>query len=304
MAYVLKRLAAAALVVFGTVTLVFLILYALPGDPASLIAGDDAPPAVIARIRIQLGADQPLWAQYLYYLHGLVTGDLGRSFLTGEPVFGRLAAQLPATLELTFLSAGVAIVLGVLLGVLSAVHRGDWIDNLIQTITMTFTSMPEFWRGILLILIFSVWLHWLPAIGNGDLAQLVLPVACMGVGHAGVLTRTVRNNVLEVIEEPFVATLRGKGLLEGAILYRHVLRSALIPVITTFGMLVSQMLGGVVVIETLFARQGLGRIIAESVGSKDIPMIQGAVLFAALLSVTITVLVDLSYRWIDPRITL
>jgi len=304
MGYVSKRISGALFVVFGAVTLIFIVLYWLPGDPAQLIAGDDASPALVARLRAQLGSDQPLWTQYIHYIQGLATGDLGRSFATGESVFSRLAAQAPATLELAAFSLLVTVVLGVILGMVSAVHRNDWIDTTIQSVMLALASMPSFWLGILFILIFSVWLRWLPAIGNGSVAQLMLPVATMGLASAGRLAPMVRNNLVEVLDEPFVATLRAKGLLERPVLYQHVLRSALIPTVTLLGVIVGELLGGLVVIETLFARQGLGRIIAEAIGNKDIPMVQGAVLFFAVVYVTINLFVDLSYRWIDPRIAL
>jgi ABC-type dipeptide/oligopeptide/nickel transport system permease component len=302
MLYLLRRLSAAALVIFGAVTLVFMILYWLPGDPAALIAGEDAPAATVAQVRAQLGTDRPLFQQYTLYLDRLAQGDLGTSYATGEPVFSRLAAQIPATLALTIYATLVAVAIGIGLGILAAVRRGGWVDHLIQSSTLTFTSMPSFWLGIILILVFSVHLRWLPSIGNGSWKQLVLPVMCMGLVTSGKLTRMVRNNVLDVLDEPFVATLRGKGLLEYAVLYRHVLRNALIPAITLLGVLVGELLSGTVVVETLFARQGVGRIISEAVGVKDIPMIQGAVLFAAIFYVLINLLVDLSYGWIDRRI--
>lgn len=302
MPYLVQRLAAALLVIFGALTLIFAILYWLPGDPAVLVAGEDAPRETIAHIRAQLGTDRPLLSQYGSYLSGLAHGDLGTSYTTGEPVVARIAAQLPATLALTALATAFALVGGILLGVVAAVHRGGWIDHLIQSSTMFVTSMPGFWLGIILILIFSVQLQWLPAIGNGSFVQLLLPASCLGLTMSGRLARMVRNNMIEVIEEPFVTTLRGKGLREEAVLYRHVLRSGLIPVVTLLGVLIGEMISGTVVIETLFARQGLGRIIAEGVGAKDIPMIQGAVLFAAALYVTINLLTDLSYRWIDRRV--
>lgn len=298
----LYRLAGAALVLLGAVTLVFLILRWLPGDPALLMAGDDASPEAIARLRVQLGSDQPLWLQYIHYLQGLLHGDLGVSFATNEPVLSRLLAQLPATLELTAAALAVTIPTGIVLGVISARSRGGALDHAIQTGGLVLTSIPGFSLGMLLILIFSVRLQWTPAIGAGSLSQLILPACCLGVAASARLARMVRNNVLEVIDAPFVATLRGVGLREGAVLFRHVLRSALIPVVTVLGLLTAELLGGTVVIETLFARQGLGRLIQESIGSKDIPMVQGAVLFAAFVYVAINLVVDLSYRWIDRRI--
>lgn len=302
MEYLARRLTASAFVIFGAVTLVFIILYWLPGDPAALIAGEDAPAEHIEQVRAQLGTDRPLIEQYAGYISHLARGDLGNSYATGEPVANRLAAQIPATLGLTLFATLIAVVVGIGLGVVAAVHRGGWIDHAIQTSTLTFTSMPSFWLGILLILIFSVHLQWLPSIGNGTWSQLVLPAVCMGLVTSGKLIRMVRNNVLDILDEPFVTTLRGKGLLEHAVLYQHVLRSALIPTITLLGVLVGELLSGTVVVETLFARQGVGRIIAESVSIKDIPMIQGAVLFAAGFYVFINLLVDLSYGWVDRRV--
>lgn len=302
MPYLLNRFLGALFVIFGTITLVFLILNWLPGDPAVLIAGEDATEATIAQIRAHLGTDQPLWAQYFHYLARLTQGDLGISFATKEPVVDRLWAQFPATLSLTALATLVAILLGVFLGVLAAVNRGRWIDQMIQSVMLLFTAMPSFWLGIILIMIFSVTLQWLPAIGNGSLAQLILPMGCLGLIAAGRLMRMVRNSVLDVLDEPFVTTLRGKGLRETQVLYGHVLRNALIPVVTLLGIIVGELLSGAVVVETLFARQGVGRILVDAVGVKDIPVVQGAVLVASIFFVIINLVVDLSYGWIDRRV--
>jgi ABC-type dipeptide/oligopeptide/nickel transport system permease component len=301
-AFLVRRSLSSALVILGTVTLVFLILYWLPGDPAELVAGENATPESVARIRAILGTDRPLWAQYLDYMGGLAQGDLGTSFATQEPVGLRLWAQFPATIGLTLLASAVAIILGVGLGVLAAVNRGNWVDHVIQNAMLFLTSMPSFWLGILLILFFSVTLQWLPAIGSGSLAQLVLPVACLGLIAASRLMRMVRDSVLDVLQEPFVTTLRAKGLPERLVLFRHVLRNALIPVITLFGIIVGELLSGTVVVETLFARQGIGRLLVDALGMKDIPVIQGAVLLASVSYVLINLLVDLSYSRIDPRL--
>jgi ABC-type dipeptide/oligopeptide/nickel transport system permease component len=302
MGFVLRRLAGSILVIFGAITLVFLLLYWLPGDPAVLMAGDNATSETVANIRAQLGTDRSLWTQYVSYLCGVLHGDLGTSFATREPVFGRLWAQLPATIVLTVLASGVAIVLGVLMGVVSAVHRGRAIDRAVQSVMLFLTAMPSFWLGIVLILVFSVTLQWLPAIGNGSASQLVLPVACLGLIASGRLMRMVRNSVLDVLEEPFVTTLRGKGLRERQVLFGHVLRNALIPVVTLLGILVGELLSGAVVVETLFARQGIGRMLVDALGVKDIPVVQGAVLFASIFFVLINVVVDLSYGLIDRRV--
>lgn len=302
LSYLARRLLSSLLVIWGATTLVFLILYWLPGDPAVLIAGDSATADSILRIQEQLGTNRPLSEQYVSYISGLLHGDLGRSFTSKQPVFERLWAQFPATLSLTLLACSVAIVSGVLLGVISAVNRGRWVDHAIQSMTLFFTSMPSFWLGIILILVFSVTLQWLPAIGNGSFAQLILPAACLGFVASGSLTRMVRNSMLDVLNEQFVTTLRAKGLLEPKVLYRHVLRNALIPAITLLGILVGELLSGSVVVETLFARQGVGRALVEAISVKDIPVVQGAILFASIFFVLINTLVDISYTWIDPRI--
>ena len=301
MLYILRRGASAVLVVFGALTLVFFLLYWLPGDPAMLVAGDNATPDSIAAIRVQLGTDRPIWVQYASYIWGLLHGTLGVSFATRQPVFARLWAQMPATCALTALASCVAIVIGVLLGITAAARRDGPVDRAIQAVMLFLTAMPAFWLGMLLILVFSVALHWLPAIGNGSLAQLVLPVACLGLISSGRLMSMVRSSVLDVLHEPFVVVLRAKGLREGRVLLCHVLRNALIPVVTLFGILVGELLSGTVVVETLFARQGIGRTLVDAVNVKDIPMVQGAVLFASVIFVVINLVVDISYGWLDPR---
>jgi peptide/nickel transport system permease protein len=303
MVFLIRRLTAAGAVLFGTFTLVFLVLFWLPGDPALLVAGDEASPVTVANLRVRLGTDVPIWQQYAKSLDRLAHGDFGTSFSTNEPVSQRLAAQFPATVELTVCACAIAILAGVALGVTAAVQRGGWLDHTIQTGMLFFTSMPAFWLGILLILLFSVRLRWLPALGSGTLRQLILPSLCLGLATSARLARMVRNSVIDVLDAPFVTTLRGKGLREHQVLYRHVLRNALIPVITVFGLLVGELISGAVVVETLFARQGVGRLLVEAVGVKDIPVVMGVTMLASCLYVTINLLVDISYLWIDRRLT-
>ncbi len=300
--YVLRRLVGAVAGIFGAATLVFLILYWLPGDPAALIAGDDASPAMVANIQAKLGTNAPLWQQYITYIGHLAHGDLGTSFTTNEKVVHRLAGQLVASLQLTFCAALIAVLAGVVFGVIAGVNHDRWADHLIQIVTMFLTSMPPFWFGLLLVMIFSVTLRWLPAIGSGSLRQLILPALCLSAFLSAALTNMVRNSVIDVLEEPFVTTLRGKGLLERSVLYRHVLRNALIPVVTMLGLLVGELLSSAIVVETVFARQGLGRLMVEALGVKDIPMLMGVTLFASTFLILANLLVDLSYAWIDPRV--
>lgn len=300
--FIANRLIVSVPVLLGSLTLVFLIVHWLPGDPAHMIAGDDAAPERVDFLREQFGLNDPLWKQYLDYLWNSVRGDFGHSFANSQPVMERLVAQLPATLSLTAVSTLFAITVGVVLGVLSAVYRNKALDYIVRVISLLGVSMPKFWLGILLILIFSVHLRWLPAIGNGSFKQLILPSLALGLTGAGMLARMVRNSVLEVIHEPFVLTLRAKGLSERIVLYRHVLRNALMPAITVFGVLVGDMLAGAVVTETVFSRQGLGKLVVDAINQKDIPVIQAAILITGIFTIAVNLLVDVSYSYVDPRV--
>lgn len=301
MARVIERVLSSLVVVFGAITLVFGILHGLPGDPAELVAGPDATAETIERVRAKLGTDRPLAEQYIDYLGQLARGDLGRSYVSQEPVAERLAAQWPATAVLTIGGCVVALVLGVTLGVVSARHAGRWPDQLIQSIALGLHSMPGFWLGILLILVFSVALGWLPVIGDSA-AALVLPTAALGLVVSVPIMRMVRDGMQDGLHEPFVTTLRAKGLREGRIFYVHVLRNALIPTVTLLGVVVGELLSGAVIVETLFARQGLGRITVEAITQKDLPVVQGAMLVASVAFVVVNLVVDLSYTVIDPRV--
>lgn len=299
---IIGRLVASIPVVLGSLTIVFLIIHWLPGDPAQMIAGDDAAPDRVAYLREQFGLNRPLWQQYVSYLWDSARGDFGKSFANSQPVLNRLVAQLPATLSLAALSTGLAIAIGVTLGVLSAVYRNRALDYIVRVLSLLGVSMPKFWLGILLILVFSVQLQLLPAIGNGSFKQLIMPAFALGVTGAGMLARMIRNSVLEVIGEPFVVTLRAKGLTDRAVLYRHVLRNALLPAITVLGLLVGEMLSGAVVTETVFSRQGLGKMVVDAINQKDIPVIQAAILITAVFTIVCNLLVDLSYSFVDPRV--
>ncbi|CAN7638416.1 ABC transporter permease [Paenibacillus sp. LjRoot153] len=300
--YILNRLIVSIPVILGSLTLVFLIIHWLPGDPAQMIAGEDASPERIDYLRKQFGLDQPLWQQYAVYLWKSIRGDFGHSFANSQPVIDRLLAQLPATLSLALLSTIFAIIVGFILGVLSAVYKNRVLDYIVRVISLLGVSMPKFWLGILLILVFSVHLQLLPAIGNGSFKQLILPSFALGVTGAGMLTRMVRNSVLEVIHEPFVLTLRAKGLSEKIVLYKHVLRNALLPAVTILGLLVGEMLSGAVVTETVFSRQGLGKLVVDAINQKDIPVIQAAILITGLFNILVNLMVDVSYSYVDPRV--
>jgi len=298
---IVERLLVSLGVIFGAVTLIFLILNWLPGDAATLIAGEDASPETVHHLRVKLGTDRPLSDQYRSYLNGVIHGDLGTSYVTREPVVRRLAAQLPSTLALTFSACSLAVLLGVSVGVLSVLYGGRWLDHAIQSVSLFVHSMPSFWLGMLMILLFSVRLGWLPVIGNGGVLPLVLPVGTLGIWLSVPLQRLVRDGLLESLHEPYVTTLRAKGLGERRIFYVHVLRNAVTSTITLLGVMVGESLSNAVIIETLFARQGIGRTTVEAIGQKDVPVVQGAILISSVAYVIVNLLVDLSYTLIDPR---
>lgn len=297
------RMLALLPVVFGSSVLVFVILYLIPGDSVmSRLALGTASPERIAELRGQLGLDLPLYEQFARYFSRLLRGDLGSSMITSEPVLDKIAAHFPATLALTAASSAVAATVGIALGMLSAIRRNGATDAVIRLLALLSISMPSFWTGILLILAFSVHWSWLPATGSGGMLALILPAITLGIAGAGFIARMVSNGMLEVLKEPYIAALRAKGLTERTVLYRHALRNALIPAVTLLGMLAGEMMAGAVVIETVFARQGIGRVLADAILAKDIPVVQGVVLFSAVVYVVVNLLVDLSYSLIDPRI--
>ncbi|WP_138756386.1 ABC transporter permease [Paenibacillus sinopodophylli] len=300
--FVIRRLLVSIMVVLASVTLVFFILNVLPGNPAEMMLGPNATPETLQNLNESLGLNKSLLVQYFDYMRGFLKGDLGESFITKKPVIDQLLAQLPATLSLAGASIAIAVILGMVLGVLSAVYQNKAIDYVVRMISLFSISMPTFWLGILLILIFSVHLQWLPAIGNGSLRQLILPACCLGIASAGSLSRLVRNSVLEVLNEQFVVTLRAKGLPEKLVLCKHVLRNALIPTVTMIGIVAGELLSGAVVTETVFSRQGIGRVVVEAIMQKDIPLVQAAILIAAIFYIIVNLLVDISYTYIDPRI--
>ena len=300
--YLARRLAFALPALWLILSMVFLLSHIVPGDPVQQMLGEGARGEDLGQLRHSLGLDLPLPAQYARYFFGVLRGDLGESFRFQQPVARVVLSRYPATLELSIVALLVCAAIGIPAGVLAAHRRGTATDHAVGAFTLLGLSVPNFALGPVLILVFSVTLQWLPAIGNGSWRQLVLPVVCLGLITSGRLMRMVRSGVLDVLEEPFVMTLRGKGLRERQVLFTHVLRNALIPVVTVLGVLVGELLSGTVVVETLFARQGIGRMLVDALNVKDIPVVQGAVLLASIFFVLINMMVDLSYGWIDRRV--
>lgn len=301
--FLFNRIIASILVLIGSLFLVFFINYSLPGDVVDqMLEGTGASPEMAANLREELGLDLPFHIQFFEYLSNIIHGDFGNSIVNNAPVLDKILTQFPATLSLTFVSASIAVILGITLGVYSAIHHNTIIDYVARLIGLFGISMPTFWSGILLVLLFSVHLGWFPSIGSDGWSTLVLPSFSLGLVCSGSIIRMVRNSMLEVINEQYILTLRSKGLKGNVIMYKHVLRNALIPSITIIGMMIGDLLGGAVVIETVFSRQGIGRLIADAIAAKDLPVVQGVVFFSAIVYISINFLVDISYSFIDPRV--
>ncbi|WP_322789089.1 nickel ABC transporter permease [Thiohalocapsa halophila] len=300
---VLTRLASALVVVLGVCTLVFALIHLVPGDPVEAMLGERAQAGDRAALRAALGLDRPLWEQYWSYLGDLLRLDLGASFLDQRPVTAILAERLPATLRLAAAALGIALVVALPLGVLAARFRGSAVDSAAMTLSLLGISIPNFWLGPLLILVFSLWLGWTPVSGDQAPLGIVLPALTLGTALAAILARMVRASMLEVLGEDYVRTARAKGLGEAAVLWRHALRNAWLPVLTVIGLQLGGLLAGAVITETVFAWPGIGSLLVESIKARDFPVVQGCVLLISLSYVAVNTLTDLAYAWIDPRIS-
>src|SRR5262245_37350323 len=277
--YILRRLAATIPVVWGVSTFVFLIIHLVPGDPVQLMYGNlPMSQADLDRIRAQLGLDQPLPIQYAQFLGKLVQGDLGRSIRSQQPVVNEIMLRLPYSILLASLSTAAALALGILGGVVAATRRGRWVDTLTTAISVMGVSVPSFWLGLMLIFLFAVRLGWLPASGSGTPQHLVLPVLSLALLSSAIIARLTRSGMLDVLNQEYVTTARAKGLTEQAIMYRHALKNALIPVITISALQFGTLLGGAFVVETVFAWPGVGRLAVQALSTRDYPIIQGVVL--------------------------
>lgn len=301
--YLLKRLTASLPVFLGIVTLVFFIMHLLPGDPASIMLGFALTEERAEALREELGLNDPLYVQYARYIANIARGDLGRSMSKSVPVATLIRQQIPATAELAVAGLGCALAIGIVLGVISATHHQTWVDTIAMVLALSGVSIPEFWFGLLLILVFSVRLKLVPILGTGGLGRLVLPAAALGFYSAGMVARLVRSSMLEVLNQDYVRTARAKGQREGLVLYRHALKNALIPVVTIVGLQFGRLLGGSVIIESVFGREGIGRLLIEAIMVHDIPLVQGIVLVTSLGYVTVNILVDFSYALLDPRVS-
>ncbi|MDP2969208.1 MAG: ABC transporter permease [Deltaproteobacteria bacterium] len=300
--YILKRLLSTLPVLLGISLLLFFMLRMLPGDPAQVLAGQMASQEDIKIIRHQLGLDRPIFVQYGLFLSRLAKLDLGRSARTQNPVIKEIWARLPNTVLLAVTAITLACLFGIPAGIISAVRPYTWIDYLFTSMALFGISMPVFWLGLMLIVIFSLVLHWLPAGGIGSWKHVILPSFTLAAFVVAFITRMTRASMIEALSQDYTTTARSKGLKEKVVIVKHALKNALIPIITVVGLQFGLLLGGAVLTETVFAWPGIGRLIVDSILARDYPVIQGTILIFGLLYILVNLFVDITYAFIDPRI--
>jgi len=300
--YVIKRLLSIIPVLFGISLLLFFMLRALPGDPAQVLAGQMATPADIEHIRHQLGLDKPVYIQYAVFLGQLAKFDLGRSARTQNPVIEEIWARLPNTILLAVVAITLACLFGIPAGIISAIRPYTFLDYLVTSAALFGISMPVFWLGLMLVIVFSVILPWLPAGGTGSWKHVILPSITLTAFVVAFIARMTRSSMLEVLSQDYTTTARSKGLMEKVVVIKHALKNALIPIITVVGLQFGMLLGGAVLTETVFAWPGVGRLIVDSILARDYPVIQGTILIFGLIYTLVNLMVDVIYAFVDPRI--
>ncbi|MGI4950291.1 MAG: ABC transporter permease [Janthinobacterium lividum] len=306
--YVGSRLLTTVLTVLGAMLLLFALTVLVPGDPAAILLGPQASPEAAARFVAEMGLDQPIPIRFLRFFGHLLTGDLGTDVLSGRRVLDTVVAVLPYTIILTFSAIALALLLGVPLGAYAATRPGSWADHALAGVSVAFIAIPSFVIAILLLLVFSVWLDWLPVLGTGragdwadQARRLILPTVALSVGWIGFIARLVRTSMLEVLNEPYIRTARAYGLSQARITYLYALKNAFIPPLAILGLGVGRLLGGAVLVEIVFARPGLGRLVLDAINGRNFPVLQGAVLVVVVLFVGTNLVVDLLYAALDPR---
>jgi peptide/nickel transport system permease protein/oligopeptide transport system permease protein len=303
--YVTRRVLAVVPVLFGVTLAVFSMLFLVPGDPVKMMLAEFVTtPDQIAQMRAQLHLDEPILTQYGRFVGNALRGDLGTSIRSRRPVVTEIGENVGNTAQLALASMAVAVALGIPLGLIAALMRNSWLDVGSMLVALLGVSMPSFWLGLLMIFVFSLHLAWFPATGGGDLLHLVLPAVTLGAIASAIIARLTRSSMLEVLGQDYVRTARAKGLAWWGVVVRHALKNALIPIITIFGLQFGNLLAGAVIVETVFSRPGIGRLIVGGILSKDFPLVQGTILFVATVYVLINVVVDLAYAFVDPRIRL
>jgi peptide/nickel transport system permease protein len=300
--YLIRRLLLTIPVLLGVATLVFSLIHFIPGDPAQAMLGEGAAPEDVAQLRERLGLNRPLLVQYGSFLQGLARGDLGVSLRNDQPVLQQILERMPATAELAFASMAVAVLIALPLGIIGAVWRGTAVDYSAMTLSLVGISVPNFWLGPLLAIVFAVELGWLPVGGRGTVAHLVLPSVTLGAALAAILARMTRASLLEELREPYVLAARAKGVSRTRAVLHHALRNSLIPIVTILGLQFGVVLTGAVITETIFAWPGIGRLLIQSISFRDYPTVQGCVLLIAVTYVGVNLITDLTYGFLDPRI--
>lgn len=302
--FTLKRLASLVLVLIGVSFLVFMLLSLTPGDPVRMMLGESATPEAQEALREEMGLNDPLLVQYGRYMKNIIVHqDLGQSYTTQRPVLGEILNVFPNTVALAVAAMVIAIILGIFLGIISAVKQNSLLDNIVMVLALIGTSAPIFWIGILMILLFSVHLGWLPPSGFGSFKQLIMPALALGMQSTAVVARMTRSSMLEVIRQDFVKTARAKGQKEIIVVVKHVFRNALIPIITVVGLQFGTLLGGAMLTEIVFSIPGVGRLMIEAIKQRDFPIVQGSVLFVAACFSLVNLAVDLLYAVVDPKVS-
>ena len=300
--YVIKRLLMIIPILIGVTLFLFFLLSLSPGDPAQIAMGSGATEEELIMFRAQNGLDRPLPVQYLSYIANAATGDLGISYHTRQTVSSMISIRVGNTLFLSLTSMVLTIIIALFLGIAMAVKQNSFFDNFMRVITTVLTSMPQFWLALMMVLLFSVVLKWLPSIGLGTFKQAVMPITCLAFTGITVCTRTGRSSMLEVINQDYIRTARAKGLKRGYVIRRHVLKNALLPMVTVYGRIISHCFAGSVVIESIFGINGIGQMMIEALRQKDVPAIMGSIIISAMVVTLVNLLTDLTYAFIDPRI--
>lgn len=300
--FLLKKLSSLIVVIFGVLLLTFLLIHLVPGDPVEVMLGESANMADREVLRAELGLDKPLAQQFGSYLAKLVHGDFGYSIHTKAPIAELIKTRYPATVKLAVLSLLIGLAIGVPLGIYAALKANHWQDFVVTIVSVRLSAMPAFWLGPILMLIFAVWLGWLPVSGMESNTSIILPAVTLGFGLSAILTRMTRTSLLEVLNDDYIRTARAKGLNERTVILRHALRAALLPIITIVGLQMGSLLAGTVITETIFSWDGIGRLLVESIEKRDYPVTQACVLVVALSYVAVNLCTDILYKLADPRV--
>ena len=300
--YVIKRLLMLIPVILGVILMIFIVMDLAPGDPVLMIASPDATEEELDALRTELGLDKGLIYRYVAYVRNMLKGNLGTSYTTKRPVMEVYMERLPETVKLAVGAVLIAVVVSIPLGIIAAVRQNTWADSMSMVVALIGISMPSFWLGLLLMLLFSLRLHWFPSGGTGGFKNIVLPSVTLGMSLTAVMTRTTRSSMLDVLRSDYLRTARAKGVEEDKVILKHAFKNALIPIITIFGSQFSYVLGGAVLVETIFSYPGVGKMVVDAIGNRDIPSVTGGIVMTTIIVTCVNLVIDLMYAFVDPRI--